>query len=84
MDAYPSLPAPDGESFESFRMRVLSATAAITATPCTGDIAIVTHAGVMQLLLTSLCGRTAQQAYEQTRDYCSIVPFQPVRVVQHV
>lgn len=84
VEEYPHLPAPDGESYKAFHTRVLRAYASIAASRHTSNIAIVTHAGVMQLLLTTLCGRTAQQAYEQTREYCCVVSFQPVHVVQHV
>ncbi|SNS94498.1 alpha-ribazole phosphatase/probable phosphoglycerate mutase [Granulicella rosea] len=87
IDGYPHLAAPEGESYEGFRTRVLQAFANIEAGQDTGDIAIVTHAGVMQLLLTELCGHTPQDAYNRTRDYCSIVRFQPcfecTRAVRH-
>lgn len=83
VEEYPSLPAPGGERYEAFRARILNAFAKIVAMPSRGDRAIVTHAGVMQLLLTELGGETTERAYERTRTYCCVVPLVPRFAVQH-
>ena len=46
------LAPPQGEPFDDFRWRVLSAFAQVTAQPTAGHQLIVTHAGVMRVLLS--------------------------------
>jgi alpha-ribazole phosphatase len=72
---YPRLPAPDGESFRDFERRVLDEVALLSATAeyKGRNIAVVTHAGVLRIVLCALQGHSEGDAWEQTRSYCSIV-----------
>jgi broad specificity phosphatase PhoE len=72
---YPSLPAPDGESFHDFERRVLDEVKFLTLKADTADcsIAVVTHAGVLRTVLCALQGCSEDNAWEQTRSYCSVV-----------
>ncbi len=38
-----------------------------------GRIAVVTHAGVLRTMLCALLGCSEDNAWEQTRSYCSVV-----------
>lgn len=76
---YLKLPAPGGESFEAFRSRVLTQMnllLAVSAQSC----AVVTHAGVMRVVLRSLCGLDEQEAWDRTSAYCGFFRYQPERV----
>ncbi len=72
---YPRLPAPDGESFHDFERRVLDEVKFLTLEAEAADrrIAVVTHAGVLRTVLCALHGCSEDDAWEQTRSYCSIV-----------
>lgn len=72
---YSQLPAPDGESFCDFERRVLDEFnfLAAKAEAAERDIAVVTHAGVIQTVLCALNGCSKEDAREQTRSYCSII-----------
>jgi alpha-ribazole phosphatase len=75
VEEYPNLPAPDGESFHDFEQRVLDEVRILSlkaeAAGCT--IAVVTHAGVLRAVLCALQGCTEEDAWEQTKSYCSVV-----------
>jgi alpha-ribazole phosphatase len=72
---HPSLPAPDGESFHNFERRVLDEVKVLSlkaeAAGCA--IAVVTHAGVLRAVLCALQGCSEENAWEQTKSYCSVV-----------
>jgi alpha-ribazole phosphatase len=72
---FPRLPAPDGESFHDFQRRVLDEVNFLTLEAEAADrrIAVVTHAGVLRTVLGALHGCSEDNAWEQTRSYCSIV-----------
>jgi alpha-ribazole phosphatase/probable phosphoglycerate mutase len=72
---YPRLPAPDGESFQEFERRVLDEVKFLSLEAAAADcrIAVVTHAGVLRTVLRALHGCSGDNAWEQTRSYCSIV-----------
>jgi alpha-ribazole phosphatase/probable phosphoglycerate mutase len=72
---YPSLPAPDGESFHDFERRVLDEVKDLSLKAETADctIAVVTHAGVLRTVLCALQGCSEENAWEQTKSYCSVV-----------
>ena len=72
---YPRLPAPDGEGFHDFERRVLDEVALLSVTAESNGrrIAVVTHAGVLRVVLCTLQGHSEGYAWEQTRSYCSIV-----------
>jgi alpha-ribazole phosphatase len=72
---YPLLPAPDGEDFCDFERRILDEVGSMsTEAQAKGrSIAVVTHAGVLRTVLCRLHGRSKDEAWEQTRSYCSMV-----------
>ncbi len=72
---YPRLPAPGGESFSEFERRVLDEVKFLSMEAETEGrrIAVVTHAGVLRTVLCVLHGCSDDEAWEQTRPYCSIV-----------
>jgi alpha-ribazole phosphatase len=72
---YPRLSAPGGERFRDFERRVLDEVAllSVTAESKGRNIAVVTHAGVLRIVLCALQDHSVGDAWEQTRSYCSIV-----------
>ena len=75
-EAYPELPAPGGETFGAFRCRVLSKINDLLAASSRSCAAVVTHAGVIRVVLRSLCGLEEREAWEQTRAYCGFFRYQ--------
>jgi alpha-ribazole phosphatase len=67
-NAYPNLPAPGGESFDAFQARVLDQVQHLLTLD--GCFAVVTHAGVMRVVLRALCGLDEKETWERTRLYC--------------
>jgi broad specificity phosphatase PhoE len=80
-EAYPDLPAPGGEPFLAFQSRVLTEVKHLLCTPTESLAAVVTHAGVMRVVLRSLCSLDEQDAWERTRSYCGFFRYQPQRDV---
>jgi broad specificity phosphatase PhoE len=74
---YPDLAAPGGEPFEAFQSRVLSAVTHLLAMTSQRCVAVVTHAGVMRVVLRSLCGLEEKEAWERTKAYCGFFRYQP-------
>jgi alpha-ribazole phosphatase len=74
---YPRLPAPDGESLPEFERRVLDEVKFLSLEAAAADcrIAVVTHAGVLRTVLRALHGCSEDNAWEQTKSYCSIVRY---------
>jgi alpha-ribazole phosphatase len=72
---YPDLSAPDGESISNFERRVLAEMKLLMMKAKEGGIAVVTHGGVQRTVLRRLCGCSEEEAWEQTRLYCSIVRY---------
>ena len=70
-DAYPQLPAPGGELFEKFRSRVTTEVERLQTVPEHKTIAVVTHSGVMRVVLCAFCGFDEKEAWEKTKTYCS-------------
>jgi len=72
---HPRLPAPDGERFHDFERRVLDEVKYLSLAAEAADccIAVVTHAGVLRTVLCALHGCSEDDAWEQTRSYCSVV-----------
>ncbi len=73
--SFPALPAPCGEHFADFEHRVLTAVRELRM-ESSQQIAVVTHAGVLRVILERLCGVAPAQAWEQSRRFCSIVTYQ--------
>lgn len=78
-DHYPNLPAPGGETFEAFRSRVLTQIELLVAGPAKKCCAVVTHAGVMRIVLRSLCGLDEREAWERTSEYCGVFRYEAGR-----
>lgn len=72
---YPRLSAPNGESLRDFERRVLEEVRFLSTRPTAEGrrVAVVTHAGVLRTMLCVLYGCSEDDAWEQTRSYCSIV-----------
>lgn len=75
MASYPSLPAPSGESYQAFEKRVLEEVNGLL-NRSRGPIAVVTHAGVLRVVLRHFFGRSDHEAWEQTRMYCCVVRYE--------
>ncbi len=73
--AFPHLPAPAGESFGVFEARILAEVNQLIGED-RGPIAIVTHAGVLRVVLRHLFGCSEQEAWQQTRSYCCVMPYE--------
>jgi alpha-ribazole phosphatase len=73
--SYPNLHAPSGESFEDFERRVLTEVShLIDRSP--GPIAVVTHGGVLRVVLRHLCGYSEPKAWQETQQYCCVVRYE--------
>lgn len=70
IDQYPFLSAPNGEAFNHFESRILTHIDAITSH--NEDAAIVTHAGVIRAAMMRRCNISRRQAWELTRNHCSV------------
>jgi len=69
---YPSLAAPNGEVVAAFEARVL-ATAETLMQIDGRPIAVVSHAGVMRVIMRRLGGFDEDQCFARTKAYCSVV-----------
>jgi broad specificity phosphatase PhoE len=69
--AYPELPTPGGEPFEAFRTRVLTEVERLLAMSNQKHAVVVTHGGVMRVVLRAGCGLDEKKAWERTKNYCS-------------
>ena len=67
---FPKLPAPNGEEFEAFTARALQGFDAVAAS--LQNAAIVTHAGVLRVILTRRCGLSDEQAWLQAGTCCGV------------
>ena len=70
LGAFPRLTPPDGESFESFEARVMAEANYLASQSEHKLIAVVTHAGVMRVVLRTLCGFDEKAAWALTKPYC--------------
>lgn len=73
IDAFPRLPAPNGEEFDEFEHRILSEFDDLFASA--RNVAIVTHAGAIRVILTRRCRLSDEQAWLQTKPYCSVFAY---------
>ena len=73
--SYPNLPAPSGESFEDFERRVLTEVNHLLDRSA-GPIAVVTHGGVLRVVLRHLCGYSDSRAWQETQHYCCVVRYE--------
>ena len=75
VDGFPHVIAPAGESFLSFEARVLDEVSQLIARDAEA-IAVVTHAGVLRVVLKHLQGCSEQEAWQQTQPYCCAVLYE--------
>lgn len=73
IDEFPKLSAPNGEEFDSFEKRVLNEFDGIAAS--NQNITVVTHAGVLRVILTRRCGLSSEQAWLRTKAYCGVFTY---------
>jgi broad specificity phosphatase PhoE len=78
MSAFPHLPAPSGETFPAFEARVLREVTWLLDR-VEGPMAVVTHSGVLRVVLQHLCGRSASEAWQETESYCCVVRYEAQR-----
>lgn len=69
---FPQLPAPGGEAFAAFEQRVLRCVAAIVQ-DVSMPVAIVSHGGVMRVVLERLFGYAQAEAWELTKEYGCVI-----------
>jgi len=70
MEAFPNLPAPGGESFADFEDKVLHEVEHLLLLAEHKRIAVVTHGGVMRVVLRALHGCSDKDAWDKTKSYC--------------
>ncbi|MCU1322707.1 MAG: histidine phosphatase family protein [Acidobacteriaceae bacterium] len=70
LKAFPYLTPPEGESFKIFEARVMAETSYLLSQSESSSIAVVTHAGVMRVVLRTLCGLDEKTAWALTKPYC--------------
>jgi alpha-ribazole phosphatase len=75
VDGYPHVTAPAAETFRSFEARVLEEVNDLIGRD-TESIAVVTHAGVLRVVLRHLQGCSEQEAWQQTQPYCCVVRYE--------
>jgi len=70
--AFPQLPAPGGEAFSVFEQRVVAEIEKICSHP-KRSVAILTHAGVLRVLLQHLAKLTMEQTWESPFPFCCVL-----------
>jgi alpha-ribazole phosphatase len=72
---YPNFSAPGGENVRDFERRVFDEIEVMSmeAQSLRRSFAVITHAGVLRSVLRVLHGCSEEEAWNQTRSYCSIV-----------
>jgi broad specificity phosphatase PhoE len=74
-EIYPKLPAPGGESFADFQTRVIADVTEISNNTDRHQVAVVTHGGVIRVVLQMMCGLAEREAWELTKHYCSFFRY---------
>jgi broad specificity phosphatase PhoE len=74
-ETYPNLPAPGGETFADFQTRVIAEITEIFNSDDQQQAAVVTHGGVMRVVLQAMCGLAENEAWELTKHYCSFFRY---------
>jgi len=70
IEQFPNLPAPGGESLVHFQTRVIDEIRHLHAREENKKIAVVSHRGVMRVVLRAFHGRSEQEAFDLTNSYC--------------
>lgn len=82
-DDFPKLAPPGGETYENFEERVLEEIELIDEMSGETEVAVVTHAGVMRVVLQKICGTPAEEAWADTSQYCSTFVCDPANCLKH-
>jgi len=69
-EAFPALPTPGGETYAVFQERVLDEVGRLVHIGEDELIAVVTHGGVMRVVLQELFGYSRERTWELTDPYC--------------
>lgn len=77
LDHYPDLPAPGGEPFLEFQSRILTEVATLQQLAGDNLAAVVTHAGVLRVVLQQLCKIDANLAHTITKPFCCFFRYPP-------
>jgi broad specificity phosphatase PhoE len=77
LDAFPHCTPPLGESFESFEARIMGEVSYLLKQPDDRLTAVVTHAGVMRVVLRNLCGIDEKATWAITKPYCCAFKYVP-------
>jgi alpha-ribazole phosphatase len=75
---YPGLAAPNGEAVHAFEARVMATFETLLQNDGR-PIAVVSHAGVMRVIMRRLGGFTEDQSFAYTKEYCSVVRLSRAR-----
>ena len=75
LKSFPHLTPPGGESIEKFEARVMAEIDYLITQSESRSIAVVTHAGVMRVVLRNLCGLDEETAWAMTKPYCCTVRY---------
>ncbi len=70
---FPHVTPPQGEPYAEFRNRVLRQARQCLNEAQRGTLALVTHRGVLQLLLQTFCGLTAAAAWRRTSECATVL-----------
>ena len=84
LEFYPSLPAPGGEPYAIFKGRILYEVNLLRVLAVHKHLAVVTHAGVMRIVLQTLLGHSEQEAWKRTTPYCSYFALEGAAANQQV
>lgn len=71
VEEFPHLPAPGGETFAAFQTRALNQISQLPTLPSGKQTAVVTHAGVMRLILSASSACSQREVWARTKAYCS-------------
>jgi alpha-ribazole phosphatase len=69
---YPHCAAPGGESFDAFQLRVMRCIRKILG-ESNGSVCIVSHGGVIRLLLTQIFDVDEAEAWSLTREHAKVI-----------
>jgi alpha-ribazole phosphatase len=83
-ELFPNLPAPNGETFAAFERRILQEIDHLLRFAADKRLAVVTHGGVMRIVLRTFLGHTEKQAWDLTTPYCSFFVYAVAAASQEV
>jgi alpha-ribazole phosphatase len=83
-ESFPNVTAPNGEAHAIFKSRVLNEVDRLCDLAADKRIAVVTHGGVLRIVLSSLLGHTEEQAWELTKPYCSFFTYADTPTLEEV